>query len=93
MCLRKLTVAMAAGMLAAALVAFPASAHGHGHYRQAAASGTGYSVPVCTVEGCTATGRHSHNGYEYCGYGHSSGYCDRSCAAAPNQGYGGYHCH
>ena len=32
---RKIAAAAAAGVLAAALVTFPAAAHGHGHHRQA----------------------------------------------------------
>ena len=38
--------------------------------------------PVCTVDGCTETGRHSHDGHDYCGYNHESGYCDGSCETA-----------
>lgn len=72
---KKFITASAAGMMAAMLVAFPASAHGH--HRQAAAVDT--SCPVCTVEGCTETGRHYHDDHEYCGYEHSNGYCDHSC--------------
>lgn len=85
---RKITAAAAAAMMAAALVTFPAAAHGH--HRQAAAADT--SCPVCTVEGCTESGRHTHDGHDYCGYNHSSGYCDGSCQTA--SGYGGCHgCH
>ena len=72
---KKFVTASVAGMMAAMLVAFPASAHGD--RRQAVAVDT--SCPVCTVEGCTETGRHYHDDHEYCGYGHSSGYCDHSC--------------
>ena len=87
---RKRTAAAAAAMMAAALVTFPAAAHGHGHHRQAAAADT--SCPVCAVEGCTESGRHTHDGHDYCGYNHSSGYCDGSCQTA--SGYGGCHgCH
>ena len=74
---RKITAAAAAALMAAALVTFPASAHGHGHHRQAVTEDT--SCPVCTVEGCTETGRHIHDGHDYCGYDHSSGYCDGTC--------------
>ena len=57
---RKIMRAAAVGILAAALMAFPSFAHGHGHHRQAA-SNTDTSCPVCTVEGCTETGRHIHD--------------------------------
>lgn len=40
--------------------------------------------PVCTVEGCTESGHHVHDGHGYCGYEHSSGYCDGSCMTAGN---------
>ena len=59
---KKFVTASVAGMMAAMLVAFPASAHGH--RRQAVAVDT--SCPVCTVEGCTETGRHYHDDHEYC---------------------------
>ena len=68
---KKFVTASVAGMMAAMLVAFPASAHGH--HRQAVAVDT--SCPVCTVEGCTETGRHYHDDHEYCG----CGYCAHSC--------------
>ena len=77
---KRMATAAAAGILAATLMSFPAFAHGHGHHRSAASVDT--SCPVCTVEGCTETGRHVHDDHYYCGYEHSSGYCDGSCAAA-----------
>lgn len=82
---KKLMAAGMAGVLAAALFAAPAWAHGHGHghHRQAeqtqAASQPANQYPVCTIEGCVETGRHFHDGSAYCGYSHSSGYCDGSC--------------
>ena len=44
---------VAAGMLLAALVTFPAMAHGHGHHRQAAASVSVSETAgtVCPLEG------------------------------------------
>ncbi|MCI8948549.1 MAG: hypothetical protein HFG49_00730 [Lachnospiraceae bacterium] len=82
---RKLTAAAMAGCLAAALFAVPAWAHGHGrsHHRrieqtQPAVQET-YQYPVCCLEGCEETGWHIHDGSTYCGYRHSSGYCDGSC--------------
>ncbi|MCI9350243.1 MAG: hypothetical protein HFF83_13665, partial [Oscillibacter sp.] len=45
----------------------------------------GSCAALCTVKGCTAVGRHTHNGTVYCGYNHASGFCDSSHA--------GYGCH
>lgn len=86
MWIRRFTAGMAAGLLASALVAFPAQAHGHGHHRQVYTETADTGCPVCTVEGCTETGRHSHDGHDYCGYDHSSGYCDGSCANISDTG-------
>lgn len=92
---RKFAAAVAAGMLMASLAAFPAAAHGHGYCRQAGAVAEDTSCPVCTIENCTETGRHTHDGHDYCGYNHSSGYCDGSCAYADTGSHhGGHHgCH
>lgn len=92
---KKFAVAVAAGMLMASLTVFPAAAHGHGHHRQASVTAEDTSCPVCTVEGCTETGRHTHDGHDYCGYNHSSGYCDGSCADVDTGcRQGGHHgCH
>lgn len=53
--------------------------------------------PVCTIEGCTESGRHFHDGEEYCGYNHSSGYCDNTCTqnggGCVNHRSKWYHCH
>ena len=47
------------------------------------------AYPVCPFEGCAETGHHLHDGSYYCGYHHSSGYCDGSCAysATPSGAY------
>lgn len=70
-------------MLAAMLIV-PAAAHGchggrghHGGYRQSVQT----TVTVCPYEDCAQTGRHTHDGVTYCGYGHSSGVCDNNCRA------------
>lgn len=81
---KKIACAVAAGMVAALFTVSPAFAHGHGHHRRVDTVDT--SCPVCTVEGCTETGRHVHDGHDYCGYNHSSGYCDGSCAAVSGSG-------
>ena len=40
----------------------------------------GNIYPVCTVDGCTLTGRHDHNGVTYCGgAGHHGSTCDGTC--------------
>lgn len=85
---RRFAAAMAAGLLGAALMAFPAQAHGH--HRQVYTETTDTSCPVCTLEDCTESGRHSHDGHNYCGYDHSSGYCDGTCA---NVSDSGTYCH
>ena len=92
---KKFVAAVTAGMLMAALAAFPAAAHGHGHCGRGRAVAEDTSCPVCTVEGCTETGRHTHDGHDYCGYDHGSGYCDRSCENVnTSSGYSGHHrCH
>ncbi len=48
---------------------------------QAAGSETQAALqcPVCTFDGCVEAGRHWHDDVEYCGYHHTSGYCDNSC--------------
>lgn len=88
---KKITMAAAAGLMAAALTAFPAAAHGHGHHRQECVVTQDTSCPVCTVEGCEEAGRHTHDGHDYCGYEHSSGYCDRSCERAETSSHHGRH--
>lgn len=65
-----------AAVLTALLLAAPASAH-CGHGRRAAKA----ACPVCTVEDCTAVGRHTHDGHAYCGYDHKGGRCDGTCCA------------
>ena len=99
---RKMAALGMAGLMAVAFCS-PAWAHGHGHHRgagQAAAStqaavSQGDQCPVCTVEGCAEAGRHYHDGAIYCGYAHSSGYCDGSCGDAIGNCYNYHHhgCH
>lgn len=73
---KRLLTATAAAALVSALFVLPVSAHGH--HRQTTVS---TDCPVCTVEGCTEKGRHTHDGHDYCGYDHADGYCDGTCAA------------
>lgn len=95
---RIFTAALTAALISTLFV-MPVSAHGHGHHRQARTVQTVQTVqtvnttdtvntecPVCTVEGCTETGRHTHDGYDYCGYNHADGYCDGSCATVSASG-------
>ena len=88
---RRFAAAMTAALLAV-LLAMPVSAHGHrGHHRQSAAD---IGCPVCTVEGCTETGRHTHDGCEYCGYDHEGDYCDGTCVTVTSRSAGRHHgCH
>ena len=84
---------LAAGLACAALAAMlvvTVSAHGCHGGRRSGHHGGGYaqnsasvqaSVTVCPVDGCTAVGRHWHDGTLYCGYGHANGYCDGACRA------------
>ena len=85
----RLTAGVLCAMLAAMLVV-PVSAHGCHGGRRSGHHGGGYaqnsasvqaSVTVCPVDGCTAAGRHWHDGTLYCGYGHANGYCDGACRA------------
>lgn len=46
---------------------------------------------VCTLESCNETGRHYHDGVQYCGYAHSGGYCDGSCLTSVNGSWQGSH--
>lgn len=83
----KKTLAIAAVVAMSSAFAIPAFAHGHhGYYRQTQA--TVNCPAICTIEGCTEPGRHTHDGVEYCGYNHSCGYCDGSCITQNNYGYG-----
>ncbi len=66
----------AAGLLMAGMVVTPVSAHGHHSQTDTATKAV---CSVCTVEGCTETGYHTHDGQAYCGYNHANGYCDNSC--------------
>lgn len=93
---RIFTVALTAALVSTLFV-MPVSAHGHGgHHRQTRTVQTVQTVqtvdtldtecPVCTVEGCTEVGRHTHDGHDYCGYNHTDGYCDGSCVTASASG-------
>ena len=57
------------------------SASAHGGHRRMADEAVVVSCPLCSVEGCTAGGRHIHGGITYCGYSHEAGVCDGKCRA------------
>lgn len=86
--IKKMLIMGAVGVLSSACLVFPAFAHGH--HRQVQVN-TNYTA-VCTIQGCTETGYHIHNGVNYCGYNHSSGYCDGSCTTTYS-GSGHHGCH
>lgn len=96
--MKKLQIIAITAVLSSACIVLPVFAHGHHRQYQAQTTQT-TSYPVCTVADCTQTGHHMHNNAYYCGYNHSSGYCDGSCATATqttqNTGHhGGHHgCH
>ena len=74
------TKTLVAGILAAFLLAVPASAHcGHGGYRQQTSQPVATAYPACTVDGCTIAGHHLHNGTTYCVIHHESGVCGVGC--------------
>lgn len=75
--------------LLTALLAVPASAHGGRHH---AARRTTPSYAVCSVEQCTETGRHDHDGVTYCGYSHTGGYCTGSACTSTTGGHHRGHC-
>lgn len=85
---KKLFTAAAAVALISAFFVLPVSAHGHHHQTT---SPTDY--PVCTVDGCTEEGHHTHDGNYYCGYDHESGYCDGSCETVSRRRSGRHRCH
>lgn len=69
-------------LLALALLAsLSVPAYAHGCRGRARGGNVSTGCAVCTVEGCTAVGRHSHDGVVYCGYPHESGVCDGQCLA------------
>jgi len=77
----------AAGVLAALLLAAPASAHcdaSHAHGCWQVNQPVAMTCPECTVEGCTIAGRHLHNGITYCGTHHVDGVCSIDCLTAAN---------
>ncbi|MCM1124812.1 MAG: hypothetical protein NC416_19730 [Eubacterium sp.] len=84
MYMRKWSVCGMAGIMLAASVVMPVSAHGH-HHSQTGTNTTKETTSmiceVCTVEGCGKTGLHVHDDVTYCGYDHEDGYCDGSCGA------------
>lgn len=91
--IKKLLAVGTITVMSTACLALPAFAHGH--HRQTQVINT--CPAVCTVDGCAETGRHAHNGVTYCGYNHSSGYCDGSCVTVNNSNtsgcYGHHGCH
>ena len=90
--LKKISATVVAATMASVLFVMPVSACG-GHHRQARAVDVDTSCPVCTVEGCAETGRHTHDGAEYCGYDHAGGYCDHSCETVKTSRHHGRHHH
>ena len=74
MSLRKILVSALCAVCAVSLVIPTVFAHGgcRARYRR--------TVQPCTVESCTTTGYHYHNGVVYCGHTHGNGLCDGSCA-------------
>lgn len=77
------TKTLVAGILAAFLLAVPASAHcGHGGYRQQTSQPVATAYPACTVDGCNIAGRHLHDGVTYCGTYHADGVCNVNCLPA-----------
>ena len=84
---------LAVGAVVAMSSAFAIPTFAHGHHRRTQAT-VNYTA-ICTIESCTETGRHTHDGVDYCGYDHSCGYCDGSCVTQSNYGCcGGHHgCH
>ena len=87
--IKKFLAAGAASILAAALLVTPVSAHhgqSRGHHGQnqnqdTTVPSTSTTCGVCHWEGCTSTGRHTHNGTTYCSFNHDSGLCDGTCVA------------
>ena len=77
-------------VLAVSLLAATASAHGqhHGGHHNTYRDST---IHLCTVDGCTQPGRHTHDGITYCGYDHGCGYCDGACLAQTGGHHGGHH--
>lgn len=67
------------GVLLAASLVMPVSAHGH--HQNRTVQTVDAVCEICTVEGCDKTGLHVHDDETYCGYAHENGYCDGSCGA------------
>ena len=76
---RRLTTG-AVAVLTALMLMLPASAHG-GRHHQTAAQTPVTNCGVCAVETCHTSGRHTHSGVTYCGYDHTNGICNGTCAA------------
>ncbi len=82
--IQKTGAACLACLMISVFFVLPASAHGrhHGHGCGMQAQSQPQqpaAVSVCTVEGCTLSGQHTHGGTAYCGYAHENGFCDGSC--------------
>ena len=77
--IKKMLTAVTASMLIASLIVMPVSAHGHHGRNRTASTTVNTGCPVCTVEDCSETGHHAHDGNYYCSYDHDGGYCDGSC--------------
>ena len=86
---RLLTTGLVCGVAITAFALPVYAHHGSGRHSQAV------SCPaVCALEQCDQIGRHYHDGVQYCGYAHSSGYCDGSCLnQVTGCGQGGHHGH
>ncbi len=77
--IKKMLTAVTASMLIASLIVMPVSAHGHHGRNRTASTTVTTQYAVCTVEDCTETGHHAHDGEVYCSYDHDNGYCDGTC--------------
>ncbi len=86
--IKKMLTAVTASMLIASLIVMPVSAHGHHGRTRTASTTVTTQCPVCTVEDCTETGHHTHDGETYCGYDHTNEYCDGSCGSCGTYGCG-----
>ena len=77
--IKKLTGRLAVLVLAiAALTTAALACGGHRGGHHAAAP---VSCALCPFEDCETAGRHDHDGTTYCGYAHTGGVCDGTCAA------------
>ena len=76
MSLRKIFISALCAACAVSLLVPAAFAHGCHRRAQSAQCG------LCTVEGCTLTGPHTHGGKRCCGDHHSDGFCEAIYHAA-----------